>query len=454
MKLKPLFIAALAAFTVWGCSSNNETQQAVISGKITVADSVDTTGNFSGIGLTVIKKDSVGAAADTLFHAVTDSSGTFSGTAHFREKRQYPLIFSRNGRNLGRAGVILAENDSVKITGELPGLGETLSITSHEHEAMDVYQNVNENFQRVMLFVRAGRITGDTLRQEILKWSNLFWEVYNEKKGTIASEMAAFKSIRLLQGWNNEKMMERIRSVQSADAFAVLAANYGKNHIAQSKGLDLALAYLDTLSSITQKREADMSISMQRIKLLYDSARVDAARKALEVFKTKYGKESSVKNWVQAISYDLNYLSPGSAIPDFQFTQNGKIISSDSLLGTPYILEITSLKSPLYQQQFDRTVVIHSIYQNYGLEVITLPLDQSQVTIDAFFNARLKPWPVASAQSFEREKLLEKFNIQLIPTRFLVDENGKIVRKYVGREYEDVISGIQKIIKQEKEPAS
>jgi hypothetical protein len=34
----------------------------------------------------------------------------------------------------------------------------------------------------------------------------------------------------------------------------------------------------------------------------------------------------------------------------------------------------------------------------------------------------------------------------MIPTRFLVDENGQIIRKYVGNEFDDVIQGIQKII--------
>jgi len=45
---------------------------------------------------------------------------------------------------------------------------------------------------------------------------------------------------------------------------------------------------------------------------------------------------------------------------------------------------------------------------------------------------------------------MELFNIRVIPTRFLIDRKGRIVRKYVGREYTDVIQGIQSIIKQDK----
>jgi thioredoxin-related protein len=80
------------------------------------------------------------------------------------------------------------------------------------------------------------------------------------------------------------------------------------------------------------------------------------------------------------------------------------------------------------------------------LEVVTLPLDENQVTVDAFFEERVKPWPVADAKAFDRQELLKKFNIRMIPTRFLIDEDGQIIRKYVGNEFDDVIQGIQKII--------
>jgi glutathione peroxidase-family protein len=305
-----------------------------------------------------------------------------------------------------------------------------------------------------MQVARAGRLRGDSLRNEIQKWSNLYWQVFEENKGTIASQLSARESVRLLEGLDNTKMMQRIRVVQDNDELSDLGATYGKNYIANNQGLDSAVAYLDSLSNITDEKDKAMRINMEQIKLLYDSARVDAAQRELAEFKEQYPNNESSKEWVESITYDLNYLSPGDAIPGFSFKDNGKIISRDSLLGNPYILEVTRLSNRLYQNQFDRTVVIHSIYKNYGLQVVTIPLDESQVTIDAFYEERVKPWPVANAQAFDREQLLEKFNIRLIPTRFLIDSNGDIVRKYVGNEYDDVIKGIQTIIKKDKQPAS
>lgn len=439
----------------WGCSSEQETRSAHVSGNFTVSDTIDSSGDFSGIGLTIIQKDSANADADTLYHAVTDTNGSFSGMVTFSEKRRYPFIISRNNRNFARGGIILAENDSVFITGQLPNVSETLNISSREHNAMDTFQRLGKNFRRVMQLARSGQIKGDTLRDELQKWTNLYWDVYEDEKGTFASNFAAREAIKILESFDKPQMMNRIRAVDDHDDLSDLGATFGKRYIANNKGLDSALVYLDSLAKSTESANSSKRIVREEIKLLYDSARVDKAQQKLTAFKDAYPKDST-SNWVESMSYDLNYLSPGDTIPQFQFSHNGKVISRDTLSGTPYILEITQMSNRLYQEQFDRTVVIHSIYKNYGLQVVTLPLDESQVTVDAFFEERVKPWPVADAQAFDRDQLLEKFNIRMIPTRFLVDENGKIIRKYVGNEFDDVIRGIQKIINKDnnEEPAS
>lgn len=454
MKYNLLWVGLCVFLLVWGCSSADQPKKAVVSGTVTVADSIDSSNDYSGIGLTVIRRDSAGAVADTLFHALTDSDGNFSGTAEFENRNRYPMLVTRNQRTLGRFGVILADSDTIHITGQLPDLSRTLTIESREHNALKVYERIDKNYNRIAQFARAGILKGDSLRDELDKWSGMYWDVYQENKQTLAGKMSAAQSIRLLNGWKSEEMMSKIRSVQDDDELVDMAASYGKNYIAAERGLDAAVAYLDTLLNITDGREKKMQITMEQINLLYDSARVDQAKKKLTDFQSNFSDNKEAEEWAESISYDISYLSPGDTIPEFEFIDNGRTISRDSLIGTPYILEISTLSNSLYQEQFDRTVVIQSIYKNFGLEVVTLPLDDSQVTIDAFFEERVKAWPVSPAKTFDRQELLERFNVKLIPTRFLVNRKGKIVRKYVGREYQDVIKGIQTLINQENEPAS
>jgi len=442
----------LSFLLLTGCSSGPEKQITVVKGKITVSDSIDQSNDFSGIGVTIVKRDSANVDADTLFHALTDSQGTFGGEAQIPEKKEYLGFISRNKRNLGRFGIILAHEDTVTVTAELPDLDQSLKISSHEHDALAAYQRIDRSFRRVIMFARAGRISQDSLDIELNKWSDLYWEVYRKNPETIAGKYAASESIKLLRGWKDRKMMERIDQIENDEQLVELAATHGKDYLAENRGLNYASAYLDTLLELTADPDMQMQIQMEQIDLLYDSARVEAARQKLSAFEEKFADHKEAKSWIENIKYDLNYLSPGDSIPDFSFTENGQTISRDSLRGTPFILEVSRLSNRLYQEQYGRTVAIHGIYKNFGLQIITIPLDTSQVTVDAFFEERVNPWPVADANAFDRSSLIEKFNIQLIPTRFLVDAEGRIIRKYVGGEYKDIIEGLKKISEGEKQP--
>jgi len=41
--------------------------------------------------------------------------------------------------------------------------------------------------------------------------------------------------------------------------------------------------------------------------------------------------------------------------------------------------------------------------------------------------------------------LIERFNITRVPTRFLVNSDGEIIRRYIGEEYQEVVRGLQNI---------
>src|SRR5690606_27266277 len=102
--MKKLLVLALVIVGLYACSSDKK-QKAFISASITVADSIDTSGNFGGIGFLVIKRDST-QKADTVFYAVTDSLGKFTSTVEFDAKGLYPVYVSRNGKILASSSLI------------------------------------------------------------------------------------------------------------------------------------------------------------------------------------------------------------------------------------------------------------------------------------------------------------------------------------------------------------
>ena len=173
MKQYILLLTAACLMTV-ACSNEPEPLETVVSGSFTVADSLDEDGDYSGVGFTIVTRDSSNAILDTLFNEVTDKSGKFEGTVQFPENKYYALFISRNDIDLGNIGVILADNDRLFISGELPNLNETLTLSSNEHDAMKTLARVDRGFNRVSAFARSGALADSQILDEVKKWTGKF----------------------------------------------------------------------------------------------------------------------------------------------------------------------------------------------------------------------------------------------------------------------------------------
>lgn len=131
----------------------------------------------------------------------------------------------------------------------------------------------------------------------------------------------------------------------------------------------------------------------------------------------------------------------------------GDTINNEALKGSTYILEISPLANYEYQNDYDRTLIINEIYKNYGLKMFTLPLDQSEITINAFFEERRKAWPIAKLGTFDVQQIIQKFNVVQVPTRILVDKEGVVIRKYERNEFSDVIQGLNSAFREVNSPS-
>ncbi len=441
------FFAVLAIILI-SCSSKPEWKKAFIEGSLTVADSIDNSKDYSGIQLIITYRENQDSEIDTLFNKSTDKSGKLKGDFSFPDQGVYPLYFVRNGNTLGVSQIILADNDTTKISAELPGLDQTLNLNSREQRAMDKFNQINRGFSRVAAYISVGAVQDTLVESEVRKWSDLFWEVADKNQGTIAENLAMSESVRLLNIIDQPEMMTLIdESISRNERMVLTASNYGFKYISSSKGIDRGIMYLDSLIKITDKEDLVINLKQKKVEAYYDSSKIVEAQKSLEDFERSYKDDKRAMEWAKTIGYDLDYLAPGYRVPDFSFlTQEGDSVNSSTLIGKPYILEITPVASRLYQQQYDRTVVLHQIYQNYDLEVYTIPLDRSEITVEAFFEDRVRHWDVAQFGTFDIKRLIEKFNVTDVPTRILVDQQGNIVRKYVTTEFTDVIQGLNSII--------
>jgi len=452
MNLKLLFLLALGAVLVFGCSKKEEHQKlsTFISGQITVDEELDRSNDYSSIELLVSFQSQDGEARDTIFHAVTDSAGYFSGTARFDDRDIYPVIISRNRNTFGVQNMIFADGDTITFNAQLPNVSQTAEITSKENDAFRTIERLERNFNRVVQFINAGAVPADSIDIEILKWSDIYWEVFEDNSDTYAGMIAGNSSVEMLRGWNDSLMVERSEKLLESEKYLQRSSRSALlDYYAESNGLDEVLTFLNRLERLAQSENQKMNIRIDRIEILYDSSRTREANQYLDTFRETYSNNRSAMEWAENISFDLEFLTPGSPFPDFAFqTVTGDSLSSESLIGKPYLIEITRLDNFIYQQQYERTVAIHQIYNNFGLEVITVPISASQVTLEAFFSERNMFWKVVQPGSFDTDELIEKLNLTQVPTRFLVNDKGEIIRRYIGNEYDEVVRGLQQIITQ------
>jgi hypothetical protein len=452
MSVRTFLIIVLGILVAAACSRKpaDDRQTAFIQGQITVDSDLDDSGNFSGIELLVSFQGIDGESRDTIFHAVTDADGYFSGTARFTDRDIYPVVISRNRNTFGIQNMIFAGGDSITFNAEIPNVAESASISSRENDVYRTLDRVERNFNRVVQFINAGAIHPDSVRYELEKWSDIYWEVYENYPGTYASMMAGNTSIALASGWNDSLMVERMeRFLETESHLRSSSRSALIDYYAETGGVDAVLGFLDRLERLADTENTRMNVRIDRIEFLYDSSRTVEANRYLSDFKNDYDGNRAAVEWASGIGYDLEFLAPGSEFPEFAFmTVNGDSVSNASLQGRPFMIEITRLENPLYQQQFDRTIAINQIYSNFGLEIITVPISSSQVAFDAFFEERGMMWKVVPPGSFDPDEIIELLNVSQVPTRFLVNDRGELVRRYIGNEYDDVVRGLQQITTQ------
>ena len=450
MSFRPVTVAVMVwvSIAIISCSKDPvaDKKSAYISGTLTVAVSLDSSGDFSNFELISSIQQGSGVT-DTLFYAQTDSLGNFSGTAHFDENDIYSLLIRRNQNNFGLINLVFADGDTIEMNGELPDIVQTLEINSPEHEVLATLDRVERSFSRIVDYINAGAVSADSVQMEIEKWSDIYWQIYEEHPNRYAGRLSGEMSANLLKGWDDSLMVARSNMVM--DQYGILSAGSRNSMIefyAESEGLGRSLAYIDELETKISGSQRLMDLKMTRIELLYDSSRTETAQQYLNAFISEYEEDESASEWAQNKAFDLEFLAPGSPFPQLEFElTDGSAFRTEDMEGTPYLLEITRFDNALYQQQFDRTIAIYQIYRNYGLEIVTIPVSTTQITLDAFFEERSQFWKVVQPNTFSSDSLVESLNLNRVPTRFLINTDGTIIGRYIGTEYDDIVRGLQRI---------
>ncbi|MCG8374278.1 MAG: hypothetical protein MI700_12120 [Balneolales bacterium] len=437
------YLAAIFFVLAIACSREPEPLDSLFIASVSVPDSIDQTGDFSGFEFFIYNRENLGDATDTLLWAFTDTAGTLERTIQVDQTGIYPVRISRNGRALASVGLIIAENDTIRFSAQFPDINNTLEVESREQSAMDKFDRIEANYNRVAAYIQMGQVPMEDIPAELQKWADLFWEVFKGDSGTLAAKFALESALNLLNSLDKPQMFDRLQdSFEDEYAFG-LAATLGKEYIASINGLDATVSYLDSVKTLTENKEIQRLMDQSVIKLYLDSLEVEASKQLLTRYEKSYENEDDYSFWYKDIRFDLYELTPGSPAPDFHFiTTEGDTVTNEIVNGSPVILEFTTMANTLYQEQYDESTIIYQLFEPQDLQYYTFPFDESPVTIVSFFDERNRFWSLADPPSFNGKEILEDFNIQYFPTRVLIDAEGNIYRKYVGEEFDGIIPAI------------
>ncbi len=477
----PVLLAMAVVLGVSGCSSCSREEpgpmeeRTRVYGTITLDDGFvpqpDDTLGLDGTGIFLL--DLTGGP-DTLLRTRADVNGFFDGEAVFPGQGAYTLRLYRNERRMADTTMLLAHQDTVRIEGSLPRFSGAARFHSAENEAMRTLNRLERQYNRIIQIAAAGGIARDTIPHVLDNWSSIFWEVYDKWPGTVAARIAARESLRMLEDRNDELLMRRLRDYGHDEDIRMLAARFGFMSILQRDGLDAAIAWADSIESEATSQETRLRLAKNRIEVLYDSSRIDEARTRIRDYETFFGGDAEADAWLSVIRYDVEQLSPGLTLPSFElevvvtqtdagetggardagatdrsipgFGVETRTMTLEDLHGSIVLVEVASLADRMYQATYPQLQTLHVIYSQEEVQFLTIPVEQSPVAVRAFYDERGQQWPVARAGAYAETDLEERWNIYEMPVRFLIDREGRIIRKFHGHNVNEILIELNNII--------
>ncbi len=449
---------AFAMLIFTGCSGCSQDEPAMqpdqtrIYGTITVDEALDDSLDYSGIGVYVID---ITAGPDTLFRSQTDRQGDFDGTATFPGQGAYELQIHRNDRRVADTTLILAHQDTIRIQGVLPRFAGHAQIYSAENEAMRTLNRLERQYNRILQIAAAGGIARDTIPHVLDNWSNIFWEVYGKWPETVAARIAARESLRMLEERNDDMLMQRLRQYGHHEDMRMLASRFGFLAVLRSSGLESGIAWIDSLETQSTSAETRLRIAKNRIEVLYDSSRIEDARLRIRNYEADFGDDEEAMQWLSVIRHDIEHLSPGQVLPSFQLDvfdligdeeTDAKTVTLEHFLGSPAVIEVVSLSDRIYQSSFLQLRTLFMLFSQEEVQFLTIPTEANPIVVRAFYDERGQDWPVARAGAYAESDLEERWNVYEMPVRFLIDSEGRIIRKFHGHNVNELLIELNRIV--------
>jgi len=125
-------------------------------------------------------------------------------------------------------------------------------------------------------------------------------------------------------------------------------------------------------------------------------------------------------------------MTPANTVPDATFTLlSGEKISTGDLKGKVYLINFWATSCATCVKEMPQMVNTYKQFKDKGLDFVAVAMNYDPpMYVMNYAKTRELPFKVAMDADGAAAKAFG--NVQLTPTTFVVDKNGKILKRYVG----------------------
>lgn len=141
-------------------------------------------------------------------------------------------------------------------------------------------------------------------------------------------------------------------------------------------------------------------------------------------------KNTTAQDTTTEVSLGVGLL-PGATAPDFSMPDvNGKLVSLSSLRGHYVLLDFWASWCPNCRREHPNVVNIYNKYKNKNFTILGVSLDdQKDKWLQAITRDKL-PWTqVSNLQGWTGKIQQDIYQLNVLPTNFLLDPAGKIIAR-------------------------
>ena len=410
-------------------TAEDPTVHSTLAGILTVRPEVDPTPDYRGFEI-LVAVDRAGEP-DTLGYAATDSTGVFSMDITAPGRGIYALIISRNGEILKIGEIAIAEGDSASLQAAFPVGNRLLRVRSPENAAWMGYQNAKAQHNKNLLdLVQSGAYDDAGARAQVEQTSGMLWNMQHTFPGTMGAEVAASESVLMLAGWNDSVAVARALQVVPEDIQYVEVARAARQSVARLSGQEAAVTFLQDAIDRAIEPEQSAELQAELVVAHMDSLDYVLARELARKMQNIYAETAWV-TWAERALYELDNLLPGMAAPPFTVrTVEGDSLHLEGLRGKPVVLEFFQPQDAVYQREYEGRNSL--LAESDAIHVVSISLEPDTLINEALFEERDARGTFVYAQHRFATDVARQYNVNVLPTRFLIDGSGNLVGKYVG----------------------